>query len=171
MKLDQAIKQAIEFESGIHQLYLDAMNKTEDETAKRIFRVLCEEEKGHLDYLQERLHEWSTEGKIIVKKLGTSIPAREAIDKGLQELRETVKPQSTRQLLELELLKKALEAEIKASNFFKEIVSKLDGEGQELFKRFITIEEGHEAIVRAEINCVSNLGFWFDTPEFRLEME
>jgi rubrerythrin len=171
MKLDQAIKLAIEYESGIHQLYLDAMNKTDDVTAKRIFRVLCEEEKGHLDYLQERLHEWSNEGKIKVKKLGTSIPAREAIDKGMQELRETVQPKPTRQLLELELLKKALEAEIKTSNFYKEMVSKLDGEGQELFKKFIAIEEGHEAIVRAEINSVSNLGFWFDTPEFRLEME
>jgi rubrerythrin len=171
MKLDQAIKLAIEYESGIHQLYLDAMNKTADDTAKRIFRVLCEEEMGHLDYLKDRLHEWSSEGKINVKELGTSIPTREAIDKGLQELRETVQPKPTRQLLELDLLKKALDAEIKTSNFYKDMVSKLDGDGQDLFKKFIMIEEGHEAIVRAEINCVSNLGFWFDTPEFRLEME
>jgi rubrerythrin len=171
MKLDQAIKLALEYESGVHQIYLDAMNKTSDGTGKRIFRVLCEEEMGHLKYLQARLDEWQLQGKVKVKKLGTSIPAREAINIGLQDLRKTVKPKPTRQILELELLKKALDAEIKASNFYKEMAAKLDGEGRELFRRFVEIEEGHEAIVRAEINSVSNLGFWFDTPEFRLEME
>jgi rubrerythrin len=171
MKLDQAIKLALEFESGVHKIYLDAMDQTSDETGKRIFRVLCKEERGHLKYLQERLDEWLLQGKVKIKKLGTSIPAQEAINKGLQDLRKTVKPKPTKQILELDLLKKALDAEIKASNFYKEMAAKLDGEGQELFRRFVEIEEGHEAIVRAEINSVSNLGFWFDTPEFRLEME
>ena len=171
MKLDNAIKTALEYEAGVHKIYLEAMEKTADPAAKRIFKVLCDEEMGHLEYLRARLEEWQKTGKIKVKKLGTSIPAREAIDKGLQDLRKTVKPKRTKQIPELELLKKALDAEIKASNFYKEMVSKLDGEGKELFKRFVEIEEGHEAIVHAEINTVSNLGFWFDVPEFRLEME
>ncbi len=171
MKLDQAIKQALEYESGVQKLYFEAMNKTADETAKRVFRVLWEEETGHLEYLQKRLDEWSASGKIRVEKLGTSIPAQETIHKSLQDLQKTIKPKPTRQIPELELLKKALDAEIKTTNFYKDMVARLDGEGRELFKRFIEIEEGHEAIVRAEINSVSNLGFWFDTPEFRLEME
>ena len=171
MKLDNAIKVALEYEAGVHRAYREAMDKTSVEAAKRIFKVLCDEEMGHLTYLQERLDEWQKTGKIKVKKLGTSIPTREAINKSLQDLRRTVKPKPTKQILELELLKKALEAEIKASNFYKDMVSKLDGEGQELFKRFVEIEEGHEAIVQAEIDSVVNWGFWFDTPEFRLEME
>ncbi len=171
MKLDNAIKIALEYEAGVHKVYLDAMEKTADKAAKRIFKVLCDEEMGHLNYLQARLDEWQKTGKIKVKKLSTSIPARDAINKHLQDLRKTVKPKRTRQILELELLKKALDAETKASDFYKEMVGKLDGEGQALFKRFVEIEEGHEAIVQAEINTVSNWGFWFDTPEFRLEME
>jgi len=171
MKLDNAIRTALQYETGVHKIYLEAMEKTSDESAKRMLKVLCDEEAGHLKYLQARLEEWQKTGKVRVKKLGTSIPAREAIDKGLQDLRKTVKPKRTRQLPELELLKKALDAEIKSSNFYKEMVGKLDGEGQELFKRFVEIEEGHVAIVRAEINTVGNWGFWFDTPEFRLEME
>jgi len=99
------------------------------------------------------------------------IPDKQSIEKSLQDLRQTVEPKPTPQRLELELLKKALMAEIKTSDFYKEMVRTLDGEGQKLFKRFVEIEEGHETIVRAEINTVSNLGFWFDTPEFRLEME
>jgi len=171
MKLDSAIKIALQYEAGVHKIYLEARNKTADETAMRVFRVLCDEEMGHLKYLEARLEEWKKTGKIKVKKLGTSIPAQEAIDRELKELRKTVKPKRTKQIPELELLKKALDAEMKASSFYREMVNKLDGEGQELFKRFVEIEEGHEAIVRAEINTVSNLGYWFDTPEFRLEME
>ena len=68
-------------------------------------------------------------------------------------------------------LGKALDSEVKTSAFYKDMVRTLDGEGQTLFKRFVEIEDGHTAIVQAEIDTVSNLGFWFDTPEFRLEME
>ena len=171
MKLDNAIKTALEYEEGVHEVYLEAMKKAGNAAAQRIYKVLCDEEKGHVLYLQDRLKEWNATGKIKVKNLETSIPARQAIEKRLQELHMTVKAKSGKQSLELELLKKALEVEIKAGNFYKEMVSKLDGEGQELFKRFVEIEEGHEAIVRAEIDAVGNWGFWFDTPEFRLEAE
>jgi rubrerythrin len=171
MELDKAIKMALEYEAGVYKIYLDAMENASDETAKRIFRVLRDEEMGHLHYLRERLEEWQMTGKIKVKKLATSIPAREAINKSLNDICETLSPKPTKQLVELESLKKALDAEIKTGNFYKEMVSTLDGDGQALFKRFVEIEQGHEAIVQAEINAVGNWGFWFDTPEFRLEME
>jgi rubrerythrin len=171
MKLDEAIKVALEYEAGVHKVYLDAMNQTADETAKRIFAVLCREEAEHLTYLEERLSEWQASGKIQVKALGTLLPGREAIKKGLEDLGKTVKPQPTKQIPELELLKKALEAEIATSNFYREMVRTLDGDGQKLFKRFVEIEEGHEAIVQAQMNTVGNWGFWFDMPEFRLENE
>jgi hypothetical protein len=45
----------------------------------------------------------------------------------------------------------------------------LPPEGQELFRRFVEIEEGHVAIVQAEMDLVSGTGFWFDTAEFSLE--
>jgi rubrerythrin len=146
------------------------MDKTSDEAGKRIFRALADEEFGHIKYLKERLDEWQKTGKINVKKLGTSIPAREAIQKSLQDVRKTVRPKATKLTLELELLKKALVAERKTSLFYKEMVSTLDGEGQQLFSRFVEIEEGHEAIVQAEIDCVSSSGIFMDTLEFGLEV-
>jgi rubrerythrin len=171
MKLQEAIKTALEYEAGVHKIYFEAMNKTEHEQAKRVFKMLCEEELAHLNYLQDRLKEWQQTGKIEVKELGTSIPSPATMEKSLKDLRRTVKEKHTGQILELEWLKRALEAEIKTSNFYKEMVAKLDGEGQTLFNRFVEIEEGHQAIVQAEINAVGNWGFWFDTPEFRLENE
>jgi rubrerythrin len=171
MKLDQAIGTALEYEGGVHRTYLEAMNKTRDKKAKRVFELLCEEERQHLEYLGSRLDEWQRTGKIHVKKLATTIPARKNIEKNLADLGRTVKPQRTRQILELDLLKKALEAEVKTSSFYKKMVRSLDAEGQEMFRRFVEIEDGHIAIVQAEIDSLSNLGFWFDMPEFRLENE
>lgn len=170
MKLDNAIKTALEHEAGVHKAYLDAVNKTADETGKRIFRALAEEEMGHIKYLQDRLDEWQKTGKIHVKKLGTSVPSKEAINKSLQDLRKTVKPKATKLVVELELLKKALEAERKTSQFYREMVSKLDGDGQQLFKGFVEVEEGHEAIVEAEIDSVSGVGIFLGTIEFGLEV-
>jgi rubrerythrin len=171
MKLQDAIKTALEYEAGVHRIYSEAMNKTENKPAKRVFKLLCDEEMDHLKYLKDRLEEWQSTGKIQVKELGSSIPSPAAIEKSLRDLKRTVKQKHAGQGLELELLKNALEAEIKTSDFYREMVLKLDGEGKELFRRFVEIEEGHQAIVQAEINVAGNWGFWFDTPEFRLENE
>jgi rubrerythrin len=171
MKLDNAIRVAIEHETGVHDAYSEAVKKTSDEAGKRVFRALCDEELGHLKYLEERLAEWQQSGKITVKKLGTSIPSRAAITKSLEDVRKTVKPKRTKQNVELDLLKKALAAEIKTTLFYKDMVSKLDGEGKALFQRFVEIEAGHEAIVQAEIDAVSGSGVFLGMLEFNLEGE
>ena len=50
MKLDTAIRTALEYEAGVHKAYRDAMDKTSDEAGKRVFKALAEEEKGHIKY-------------------------------------------------------------------------------------------------------------------------
>ena len=169
MKLGQAIKTALEYEIGVHKVYLDAMQQTTDEAAKRVFEVLSAEETGHIGYLRSRLDEWQKTGHITLQKLETAIPKKAAIDKGLNKLRKTVKPKPTVQTAELQVLKRALEVEIQTSNFYEEMVRTLNGDGKKLFERFVEIEKGHQAIVQAEIDSVTGLGFWFDTEEFRLE--
>jgi len=159
----------LEYEIGVHKVYLDAMNQTADEAARRVFEVLGAEETGHISYLRSRLDEWQKTGQITLQKLETAIPKKAAIDKGLQKLRKTVKPKPTIQAPELQVLKRALEVEIQTSNFYEEMVRTLDGDGKKLFERFVEIEQGHQAIVQAEIDSVTGLGFWFDTGEFRLE--
>jgi hypothetical protein len=44
------------------------------------------------------------------------------------------------------------------------------GGGQNLFSRFLEIEDGHAAIVQAEMDSVNQSGFWFDLKEFDLEV-
>jgi hypothetical protein len=38
-------------------------------------------------------------------------------------------------------------------------------------RAFLEIEDGHLAIVQAQLDSVQGMGFWFDIAEFRLEME
>jgi hypothetical protein len=54
-------------------------------------------------------------------------------------------------------------------NLEQAITTALNDDGRRLFERFVEIEEGHVAIVQAEMDLVSGTGFWFDTAEFSLE--
>lgn len=38
-----------------------------------------------------------------------------------------------------------------------------------MFRHFLEIEDGHTAIVQAEIDALEGNGFWFDFAEFDLE--
>jgi len=170
MTLEEAIKTAIEYESRVYKTYLEAMDQATSEVGKRIFKTLGEEEKGHLKYLRDRLDEWRDSGAITVAPLGTAVPGRAEIAEEVDRLRSTVSAEpDAKHDAELELLKKALAVEVETSGFYKRMVSEMTAQGQEMFQRFVEIEEGHQAIVQAEIDAVNGLGFWFDMPEFNLE--
>ena len=99
--------------------------------------------------------------------LETAIPSQEAIDGALSKLTKRMAVQDFG--VELEMLKKALALEIEATKFFSQMVVELKDEEKKLFARFVEIETGHEAIVQAEIDAITGLGFWFDHMEFRHE--
>ena len=49
------------------------------------------------------------------------------------------------------------------------MVNELPAEGHLLFFPFVAIEEGHLALVQAEIDYVSKTRYWFDIKEFDME--
>ena len=170
MNLEEAIKTAIEYENRVHTIYREAGEQTSDPVGKRIFGVLAQEEKGHIDYLTHCLEQWKKSGTVIDTKLETVVPPRDRIQAGLDAMKQKVagdKKQMSSQ--ELELLQKAVEAEQTTSGFYKQMVAELDEAGQRLFQRFVEIEEGHLAIVRAELDAAQGLGYWFDMPEWQFQ--
>ena len=169
MNLEQAIKTAIEYEKKVAQTYQEAQAKAADPVGQRIFKVLADEEQGHVDYLESRLTEWQKTGHITVERLATAIPRCDAI-KAAAKLGERLEKKSLSQA-EVDLLQRALEVEVETSAFYKRMVTELDDEGRALFTRFVEIEEGHVTIVQAEMDSVKGLGFWFDMQEFSLEAE
>ena len=170
MKLEDAIATAIKFETRVHATYADAAATAENEVARKVFSTLRDEEKGHILYLRQRLEEWRADGTINIDEIGGQLGSRAAIESGAARLRSTLaggSPGGTG--TELESLRKALRAERETSNFYKKMVATLDADGKRLFERFVEIEEGHLAIVQAEMDLVTGSGFWFDTGEFRPE--
>jgi len=97
----------------------------------------------------------------------SAVPSRTAIAEGIKNLKTKVAVQSREN--EIQLLKRALQVEVETSDFYKRMVAELPAEGRDLFERFVQIEEGHKAIVQAELDSVSGSGFWFDFAEFNLE--
>lgn len=166
--LDEAIKTAIEFEKKVYQVYADTKDKIADPVGQRIFKQLSLEEAQHVSYLTHRLGEWQNTGHIDIQEIGTIVPDKQRIKEGRERIVETMQRRETPST-EIEYLKSAFEVEKETSAFYRRMVSELSGEGQELFSRFLDIEEGHIAIVQAEIDSVQGMGFWFDVMEFDLE--
>jgi rubrerythrin len=170
MSIEKALKTAIEFEARVRQLYEESQKQAQDPIGKRVFGVLVNEEQGHLDYLNSRLKEWQKTGTITHEGLKTAIPSKKAILQEVDKLEGKVKEHDLdrHHNSELRMLHNALEVERETSTFYKKMVSDVPKEGRELFSRFVEIEEGHLAIVQAEIDYLSGPGYWFDFKEFDL---
>ena len=166
MTIEEAIQTAIELENDVRDLYYAAAREAVDLTGKRVFTVLADEEQGHVDYLESRLEEWRQSGEVNAVGLETVVPSREAMAKAADSVLESVS--DVDHGTELEMLGKALDAERKTSGFYRKMVAELPPEGQKLFQRFVEIEEGHLAIVQAEMDSLTGSGAWFDVLEVRL---
>lgn len=167
MDVEKAIKTAIEYENKVRDVYKDAIKKAGDEAGRRVFNALADEEQHHVDYLNSRLDLWQKQGKLDYGKLETSVPSKGVIASGLDKLRGHIK--EANRGAEIQLLNRALDVEMETSNFYRKMVSEMEAEPQKMFARFLEIEEGHQAIVKAEIDALTGMGVWFDFVEFDLE--
>jgi rubrerythrin len=167
MNIEEAIKTAIQYEKKVVQVYEEAAGSSHDETGKKIFAALVKEEQQHVDYLESRLTEWKATGRVTAGSLGTVVPSRERIDEGIRTLQSRVARKAPE--AEMRLLKRALDVEVETSAFYGRVVKELPPEGRALFERFVEIEQGHQAIVQAEMNAVAGNGYWFDIAEISME--
>jgi rubrerythrin len=167
MDIDVAITTALQFENRVVKVYEDAARNTLDPAGRKMFETLVKDEQSHVKYLEYRLEEWKKTGRVKAERLATLVPPKERIEEGIKTLRKRVA--TTAPEKELALLKRALEVEVAAGDFYRGVVRELPAAAQPLFQRFVEIEQGHQAIVQAEIDSVSGLGFWFDMQEFDLE--
>ncbi len=167
MTIEEALKTGLEYEVQVLKVYAEAAKKFSDPVARKIFTVLANEEDRHVQYLESRLDEWARNGAVTAETLETAVPSQSEIEASVKRLQQRMSEQDYS--AELEMIKKALQLEIEATTFFARMVAELKADEQRLFARFVEIERGHEAIVQAEIDALTGLGYWFDYQEFRLE--
>jgi len=170
MKLQDAIAVAIDFEKKVRDHYLRGAKDIPEPQGRKVFTLLGKEEQGHVDYLEHCLAEWKKTGKV------PNVPLKSVLPKGskwIEAERKKLSGQGKRVATktELDALKLALQHEKDADAFYHKLVGELPKEDQGLFSKFLEIEDGHLAIVQAQLDSVQGMGFWFDVAEFRLEAE
>ena len=91
MQLEEAIKLALEYEGRVHGLYAEAVKSATDDAGRRVFQVMADEEKGHIEYLKSCLHDWLEEGHLSQEELKTVIPDKEeaSLHQRIQKIWET----------------------------------------------------------------------------------
>ncbi|HPW54239.1 MAG: ferritin family protein [Thermoanaerobaculaceae bacterium] len=167
MDLKEALTVAIDYEHRVRDHYARGTEALLDPKAKKVFETLAREEQGHITYLESRLAEWQKRGYVDSPELPTILPSVAWVQTARDRLADL--PAGTTTGNEMDLLKTALELERATSGFYRSLVDTLPAGQRELFARFLAIEEGHLAIVQAEIDAVAGHGHWFDFQEFSLE--
>lgn len=167
MNVEEAIISALDYENKVRDYYFASAKKIDDPKGKEVFTLLAKEEQGHVDYLESRLKRWRANGCLDRETLKTTIPSREWIEKGKAKMEGV--PLNRDLSTEIRLLKEALKLEEEVSEHYRLLVASLSDDAQEMFRRFLAIEDGHTAIVQAEIDSLEGNAFWFDFAEFDLE--
>ncbi len=167
MRLDEVILTAIEYETRVRDHYLNSADRIRNRAGRRIFELLASEEQGHIDYLLACLGKWRRNGTIGTFSLLPALPPAAEMRKAMVPV-EGLKPSEVlddeRQVLDV-----ALNLERETSDYYRRLVCQLQGAAQQMFAGFLEIEEGHVAVVQAEIDFLSDNGFWFDFTEFNQE--
>lgn len=168
MTVEEAIVTALQYENKVRDHYLWATSEAGDPQGKFFFEMLAKEEQGHVDYLESRLQQWRSEGKLKADPLQTVIPSPNFLADGLKMLKTSKEARDYSD--DYKRLFTALKLEEEVSVFYKGLVDTLENtEAKAMFGRFLEIEDGHTAIVQAEVDVLTKTGFFYDFQEFNLE--
>jgi rubrerythrin len=167
MTLEEAIKTALEYEKRIRDLYLEGADLIKNEIGKDFFKTFAKDEESHVQYLEKKLGQWHTDGKIDIDTLETIIPSKETIEDEVGRLKSRIDDEH-RGVVQ-QMLSRALKVEVETSAFYSKMVDELPKEGRELFKRFLDIENNHINAVQYELDYITNTGYWFGFKEFDME--
>ena len=171
MNLAEAIAMALDFERKVRDHYQRNGKAMSDPVGRNAFAVLAKEEQGHVDYLEHCLSEWKKTGKVPAVSMKSVLPQGV---KWIEVARKRFSGRAETRIAtasEIDALKVALQYEKDADAFYRRLVRDLPEGQQDLFAKFLSIEDGHLELVQAQLDSVVGTGFWFDVMEFRLETE
>lgn len=168
MKIEKAIQTAIEYETKILDVYVQAVEDVEDARGKKVLQMLADEEKGHVAYLQDKLRTWQDQGVLHFETLPSRLPP---VDSTQAEASKIAQKFSENPLIrERQILERAVKAEIETSKFYEGLVKELSDDCRHMFARFLEIENEHLQLVQAELDFHTQNGFWFDFAEIDMEV-
>ena len=165
-ELAKILKTAIEVEDNGYETFVRFADQTKDESGKKMFLRLAEDEKEHKRILETQLKHLSEGGTwqgihIPKSSVETLIPA-------LRDKQKRTKGESG--VGELDALNTALDLERKAAQFFRDKAEEVDDpEAKATFIRLAEWEDAHFELIQSELDNIKNTGLWFGMPEFRMD--
>ena len=161
---------AIEMELEGKEFFAEVAAKARNQRTRETFMSLVKQEQRHIDILGEELRrtekgmDWAT--LEVMKRSAPTYPKMSVFqDKKFRRLK--FDPQSG----ELEALRVGMEVENKSIEYYRTAGSQaVDPKAREVFNWLVGEEAGHLTILSAEFEYRTRSGFYYDTPEFSLEV-
>jgi uncharacterized protein (TIGR02284 family) len=161
----EAMKTAIEMEKSGYRFFMEASNKVRHEVGRKLFARLAAEEIDHMRTF-ERIFDQVSGGADWKEAVSAVTPAKRVpyFDQARKEFK------SEDMSVELDYLKKALDLERQAIDFFEKAIEEAETpEARDIFERILAEEKAHYDLIQSEIDSVSGTGFWFDVREFYVD--
>ncbi len=168
MTIEEAFLAALEHEARVRDQFTRAADATSGEP-EAFFRLMAREEQGHIDFLNHALDRWRSRGEIApADGVRTAVPTADWLrESGARLDRAAGNPERH---YALEHLYRALEMEEEVSRQYRKLVDAVDDPAAAaLFRRFLEIEDGHTALVQAEIDYTTRTGEFYGIQEFTLD--
>ncbi|MGD8990049.1 MAG: hypothetical protein PVI00_01215, partial [Desulfobacterales bacterium] len=97
----------------------------------------------------------------------SALPSREEIERQAAGVRSLTEKDSLG--VKSQMLSRALKMEIKTSEFYQKLVNEMPAEAQQMFARFLEMENNHIRWIEFELDYIAKTGYWFDVKEFDME--
>lgn len=168
MTVEDALHSALEYEQRVRDVYAAAAQRVGSPDARRFFEVMVREEQGHVDYLEDRRRQWQATGLLSAASPGSALAAEQWGRQAGDPLQGDAGGDARRDVVEH--LYAALRLEEVVSDHYRALVDAVDHpDAARLFHRFLEIEDGHTALVQAEIDFQTGTGLFYGVQEFTLD--
>ena len=167
MTVEQAFEQALQYEAAIRDQYIEAAGQAIVAEARALYETLAKDEGYHVAYLEQQRAAWKQSGKADGTEPRRALPSGTVVSDAVARTRSSFSaiPEGG----QVGALQNALHAEESTSAFYRSLAGQFPPDIATVFARLLEIEDGHTAIVRAELDLVSGTGHWFDVRVFDME--
>ncbi|MFO8011561.1 MAG: ferritin family protein [Dehalococcoidia bacterium] len=152
----QALMTALEREREGEKQYRAAAAGSHSQKAKKMFEWLAQEESGHVRLMELSLEEFKNNSRWLPQDAWES---EGFLTEPIQSEELPPKPSVTGELSpdapELEIIKKAIEAEKADADFYKEMAKNVDDPSGEIaLEKLAQVEQGHVALLEEEYQWI-----------------
>lgn len=164
------LRSAIEMEVEGREFFRKVAQRMKYPRTKDMFKSLVKQEQRHVHVLEEELSRLQN-GKGWV---APSSVKESKVPSASHEVFEDAKAQASAldpKAGELEVIKLGMDIEKRSIEYYRRAGEEVDSdEAKSVFNWLVGEEAGHLTILKAEYDLRSKSGFYFDTPEFSLEV-